>query len=187
MKMKMLMGSLILSAAGMLASSAVAQSLVQMPDIPETAKLGTNASTMAVPDGVQLVELYRYYNSKERNHWSGRSMPQNWEQLGWRYEGSLGFISYTPFPGGHALYNCFIAGGNDYFTSPDPNCEGKNLATFMPILGYVADTQISGTVPLYRCMRGYTPTRADHFDTLSSACENVPNKATDGVIGYVFL
>lgn len=165
---------------------AYGQSLVQMPDLPHVAP-STDTSSLALPVGVTLVELYRYYNSKEANHWSGREMPQNWEKLGWRYEGSLGFISYTPFAGSHALYNCFIGGKNDFFTSPDPNCEGQNLSTWWPILGYVSDTQIPGTVPLYRCMRGYTSTRADHFDTLSSACENVPNKALDGVIGYVFL
>ncbi|MGH8053448.1 MAG: hypothetical protein ACREP4_05975 [Stenotrophomonas sp.] len=184
--MKKITQALALTATLTAATFAQAQSLVQIPDPPQVSQR-VDASTLALPVGVQLVELHRYYNSKEANHWSGREMPRNWQDLGWRHQGSLGFISYTSFSGGHALYNCFIAGKNDFFTSPDPNCEGKNLSTWMPILGYVADTQIPGTVPLYRCMRGYTPSRADHFDTLSSACENVPNKALDGIIGYVFL
>ena len=150
----------------------------------------TTPQNTALPAGVVLVEMKRFYNAGVIQFWSGREMPDNWDRIGWQEQGTVGFVSYYPFTGGHALYNCFIAGGNDYFTSPDPNCEGKNLSSWWPILGYVASTQLPGTVPLYRCMRGgltNPKNRAAHFDTTDPNCENVPNKARDGVIGYVFL
>ncbi|WJI14573.1 hypothetical protein MWN52_13140 [Pseudoxanthomonas winnipegensis] len=150
-----------------------------------------NAQSTA-PAGATLVQLYRYYNAKEVNHFSGREMPQGWSDLGWRQDGTNGFISFTPFSGSRTLYSCFIPGGIDRFTSSDPNCEGQGRDSMNSILGYVAESQIPGTVPLYRCQRGGIKKingvwRSDHFDTLSSVCENVPNPAMDGVLGYVFL
>ncbi|MDQ1119360.1 MULTISPECIES: hypothetical protein [Pseudoxanthomonas] len=188
--MKMLkMAALVLAVSASTAGAANAQD-VGMKAWSASAHI--ESAQANAPEGATLVQLYRYYNPKEINHYSGREMPQNWQDLGWRQDGTNGFISYTPFAGSRTLYNCFIPGGIDLFTSTDANCEGQGKATWAPITGYIAASQIPGTVPLYRCQRGGIKKingvwRADHFDTLSSVCENVPNPAMDGVLGYVFL
>jgi len=101
----------------------------------------------------------------------------------------LGFISYYPFEGSQTLYSCNTNDYRDRFTSLDPNCEGHIKMGAAPITGYVASTQLAGTVPLYRCMRGgLKPGNwADHFDTTNANCENVKNPANDGIIGYIWL
>lgn len=152
----------------------------------------TDAASLAAPVGVQLAPLLRLWNPKQRDRVSMYQMPDNWEDLGWVVEGTLGYVSYYSAPGFHPIYSCFtgkVPGDKipDFFSSIDPNCEGETLApaSFQPI-GFLADTQIEGTVPLYRCD---TPnTLGDHFDTTSPVCEgNKPGAVLNGILGYIFL
>lgn len=145
------------------------------------------AQPTSVPAGVVLVELERwFYNS---DTYSARPITQEGQQHAGQRQGILGFISFTPFAGGHALYSCYTSYGyHERFTSTDPNCEGQLKTSFMPITGYIASTQLPGTVPLYRCMRGglQPGNWADHFDTTNVNCENVRDPAMDGIIGYIW-
>lgn len=142
---------------------------------------------LTVPEGATLVEMFRWYNPNTTDRYSGRELPQNWQLLGWRLEGTVGFISYTPFPGSHPLYSCATNEKvPDYFSSVDANCEGQLKVYWAPIIGYLASTQIPGTVPLYRCdTPGY---EEDHFDTTSPVCEgNKPGAVNEGPLGYIFF
>ncbi|WP_115530633.1 hypothetical protein [Xanthomonas campestris] len=146
------------------------------------------AQPAAVPDGVTLVSLERW--KFQDDTFSARPITTVGQSHPGKRQGVLGFISFTPFAGGHTLYACITSNYRDRFTSPDPNCEGQvPYPASMPITGYVASTQLPGTVPLYRCMRGglQPGNWADHFETLDVNCENVRNPASDGIIGYIWL
>lgn len=169
-----------------LAGAAVAQEsdyLGLTPRVEAEAK----AMPAAVPAGVQLVELERWIWND--NMYSVRPLPGtgNPTYHSGQRQGVLGFISFTPFEGGRPLFQC--VNGRDFFTSTDENCEGYPKRDFMPITGYIATTQLPGTVPLYRCMRGgLKPNNwADHFDTLDFNCENVRFPVNEGPIGYIWL
>ncbi len=78
----------------------------------------------------------------------------------------------------------------DSFSSRDPNCEGHMKTTNgMPITGYMAGTQLPGTVPLYRCTRNIPKVYAynDHFDTLDPNCEGKYQAVFEGIQGYIWL
>jgi|GEM_PF-940236 len=151
--------------------------------------LSTGVATM---DAGANMELFRLNNGKEHNHMTYVNMPSNWEDLGWRLEGSLGFVYSTYFEGARPLYNCYLTTAEvkwlyKYFTSADPNCEGwyhSTSSTFGWFLGYAASTQLPGTVPLYRC---YINLHKEHFDTLTSNCEGLSIATNDGIIAYVWL
>ncbi|MCD0280518.1 hypothetical protein JWH04_16535 [Xanthomonas melonis] len=145
------------------------------------------AHLTVVPPGATPIELERW--TFRNNMFSVRPIQNNYEQWPGTRQGLLGFISYTPFEGSRTLYSCVTLDWNDTFTSNDPNCEGQRVARDQPITGYIASTQIAGTVPLYRCMRGgLQPNNwADHFDTTAPNCENVRNQVNEGIIGYIWL
>lgn len=158
--------------------------------------LGAGAKTMAearsqpasIPAGVLLVDLERWHHRNDTLSARPLNTPGGMKHAG-RRDGILGFISYTPFEGGHALYSCLQNNWLDSFTSRDPNCEGHMATTVMPITGYIASTQIPGTVPLYRCHRGgLKPNNwADLFDTTDVNCENVKYPLNDQILGYIWL
>ncbi|WP_313347869.1 hypothetical protein [Stenotrophomonas sp.] len=140
------------------------------------------------PPEAQPVEIERWIYG--RTTFSARPFPKDsYVQHPGRKVGTVGFISYTPFPGARTLYSCITNDGQDFFTSEYENCEGQRKMTHMPILGYIATTQLPGTVPLYRCIRGGFKPRpwADHFDTISANCENQSNPTNEGIRGYIWL
>lgn len=97
----------------------------------------------------------------------------------------LGFASYVPFQGGHALFNCW--GRQDLYTSVDADCEGAGSTNEQrPIIGFAASVQLPGTVPLYRCYRNI-PGRYNHFDSFDANCEGVRSAVNEGVLGYLWL
>lgn len=150
---------------------------------------GLDAQTVAqiqsgpsyVPGGVVLAAI-------ERRLWVGKHHTDNLvhpigqKPLGKR-DRMLGFLSYEPFEGGHTLFNCWVP--EDVFTSVREDCEGHNKWP-RPIIGYIASTQLPGTVPLYRCFRNI-PGNYNHFDSLDANCEGVRSAIMEGVQGYVWL
>lgn len=96
----------------------------------------------------------------------------------------LGFASYGPFEGGHALYNCWT--DRDLFTSLQPDCEGRNRSVGRPIIGFASSVQLPGTVPLYRCLQNI-PGKYNHFDSFDPNCEGMRAAINEGVLGYMWL
>lgn len=163
---------------------------VSLAGEPEDSFLGDAVPLSALPQSVQLQELHRYFWAPVGTlgyHFSGLFLPRIFER--YRLEGSLGFVSTTPFAGSHLLYSCLIYYPNvapSSFTSIDANCEGRAPNTGHGNAGYVSSSQIPGTVPLSRCVIVGNG-RLDHFDTLSTNCEGNRDARFDAVIGYVFL
>lgn len=181
------MKSLALSFAALVALSAAAAPVVaqEVQAVPTNVDVGQVMS--AFPPGAQMVELVRLYNPQITDRISTHGMPANWEKLGWRVEGTVGFMAYMPWGDTIPLYSCFSNdNSSDYFTSNDPNCEGHFPFVGMEIVGWVMPYQIEGTVPLYRCdTPGYAE---DHFDTTDVNCEgNKPGAINEGIIGYIWI
>ncbi len=156
----------------------------ELGPIPTTVDIGEKMS--AFPPGAQMVEMVRLYNNRITDRISTHGMPDNWEDLGWRVEGTVGFMAFYPWGDAVPLYNCFSNdSSNDYFTSNDANCEGHFLSTWAPIIGWVMPYQIEGTVTLYRCdTPGYAE---DHFDTTDVNCEGKPGAINEGLIGWIWM
>lgn len=177
---------------GMLMSLAAHAQEVDLLPVDDISKVptGTDAAALATPVGFTPYRLLRTYNSKEKNHMTINTLPPNWGDLGWKTEGLLGYSSATPFADAHQIYLCYMTSADvnwlyKRFTSTDPNCEGwSNQIVVGYNLGWVANGQQPGSVPLYRC---YVFAIRDHFDTLSATCEGVVQAVNEGVLGYVFL
>jgi hypothetical protein len=144
----------------------------------------------AAPAGVTFVALNRYVDSYFRLlHWTSLVPPYG--SASYTLQGASGSVSSTPFDGSHALYSCFltnsgILGQRDDFTSTDPNCEGQQRhPAGWGQSGYIASTQIVGTIALYRCLSTGSGL-FDHFDTVHANCEGRPNTVNEFVLGYVF-
>ncbi|NIK50246.1 hypothetical protein [Xanthomonas arboricola] len=146
------------------------------------------AQPAVVPPGVTLRELERRIFRDDMK--SVYPLPRDYymQHAGTR-QGLLGFISSTPFEGSAELYSCGMTNYLDSFTSRDPGCEGQMRQRDLFFTGYIANTQLPGTVPLYRCYRGgLKPNNwIDHFDTTDARCEGRPNTVMDGIMGYVWL
>lgn len=85
--------------------------------------------------------------------------------------------------GDRALYRCFEPGGGHHFLSVAADCEGFQTEG---VLGYVAATQLPGTIPLYRT---HDPNSGDHLYTTSAAeRDHVVGLGWqyEGVTGYVY-
>ncbi len=189
MKVQSLVVCAVLAMFMSFAASAQETQLLPVDDISKV-PTGTDAAALATPVGFTPFVLNRMFSNKEKNHLTFQQLPANWGDLGWKMEGLLGYASVTAFSGGHPLYLCYMASADTqwlfkYFSSNDYNCEGWTKPTFMSTTnGWIADSQLPGSVPLYRC---YIFANRDHFDTLSATCEGVAQAVNEGVLGYVFL
>lgn len=151
------------------------------------------APAMAAPPGVNYQPLLRYYNTSggRHDHWTVAILPANHGNF--TLQGGVGFASSTEFQSSHLLYTCRllsdnITGGIDFFSSEDPNCEGyERYVNHYGPLGFVANTQIDGTIPLYRCLTNKGNGYYDHFDTVHADCEGITNTVNEKVLGYVFF
>lgn len=82
-------------------------------------------------------------------------------------------------PGTRALYGC-RNGAEDYFISPDPDCEGKQF-TIMQTEGWIhTKPPPSPHTALYRC---HIPGLGDHFVSIDPNCEG-PGITPEGLLGY---
>ncbi|WP_313346616.1 hypothetical protein [Stenotrophomonas sp.] len=142
-------------------------------------------ASRALPAGVNLREIFRLYK-RGQHHTTLFYFPQNWGDINWSVDGTLGFISATAFENSRPLYMCQLNNIHwGYFTSADVACEGHFLTVFGQI-GYISTVPLPNTAPLYRC--NYIHKRQlKHFDTLQANCENVALGTNDGPLGYVFL
>ena len=95
-------------------------------------------------------------------------------------ETRLGWISSAPFEGSMPLYICQNNFPKDeHYTSAFADCEGRGTRLPSPhVLGHVAASQISGTIPLYRCVAA-----KNEFDSVHANCEG---QGMIGVLGYIF-
>lgn len=148
-----------------------------------------SAQPANLPAGVMLVDLERWRYKEDTFTARPLNTPGGMKHPGKR-EGVLGFISYYPFEGSVTLYACLANNWMDSFSSLDPNCEGQmKTRNMMPITGYMAGTQLPGTVPLYRCTRNIPKvyTYNDHFDTLDPNCEGKYQMVFEGILGYIWI
>ncbi|MCD7096926.1 hypothetical protein [Stenotrophomonas sp. MMGLT7] len=155
----------------------------QSTDLESEAVSKASATSYALPIGVTLVQLNRYFKPRGTKRLSHLNLPQNWGQLGWRHEGTLGFISTTPFAASHPIYSCFVAGQEDFFTSLDVNCEGHQPFSGGHLVGYVSSVPVEGALPIYRCRIEW---RKAHMDSFDPHCYGEVGSNNDGLIGYVF-
>lgn len=146
----------------------------------------SDSATLALPEGVTLREIIRMYRSKTGTHSTNFYWPENWHMLGWRLEGTLGFLSATPFENSKPLYSCNGPGNWNYFTSPDSNCEGQ-YAPEQSFIGHISTMELPGTVPLYRCVVRWKGRDWRHLDTPAADCEGNASAVNDGILGYMFL
>jgi len=133
-------------------------------------------------------EIYRLYTPDQSGqHLTLHYWPYNWEKLNWRVDGSLGVISANQFEGGHPLYSCFIAGGWDFFTSIQADCEGHHMSNWQGtgVIGFIYSNPVPGTTPLYRCY--FFKKHPHHFDTFDINCEGAPGAQNDGILGHVIV
>ena len=149
--------------------------------------MALDATAMSLPPGVMLREIFRIHRPKTNTHVTHYYWPENWEDIGYEYEGTLGFISAAPFENSVLIRNCVGPHSWNYFTSADPNCEAATGGVVLPgdwHIGYISTVQVPGSVPLYRC--GFIwQGKIRHFDSRDFACEGVGG--TGGILGYVFL
>lgn len=114
--------------------------------------------------------LTRGYNSNTKKHAaSSRPMP------GFRTE-AIWNLPCDGTPNTHPLYECQSSGGS--FLSPDRGCEGQ---TSLGLVGNIFDTQVDGSIPLFRC---YSQSLDDHMVSPNANCESTLYK-TESLLGYV--
>ena len=144
-------------------------------------------ATLSLPPGVMLREILRLHRPSSQTFATLWFWPQNWEEIGWKMGGSLGFISAAPFENSAPIYWCWGITNWDMFSSLDPNCEGGYRTPDNGPVGFISTVQLPGTTPLYRCVFKWNGTQWRHFDSLQANCEGVPAVTNDGTLGYVFL
>lgn len=134
------------------------------------------------------VSLARTYNPNNGDHMYGFD-PNEGSAWGYYAEYAQYFYLNNAGDGNHVpLYRCWsswVPGTGDHFLSTDPNCEGS---TFEGLQGYIATSQLPGTVPLYRLYHsGYQDT---FYTTLWSEADYAATwygYTHQGITGYVYL
>lgn len=60
----------------------------------------------SLPAGVELRPIFRIYRDKTATHNTNYYWPSNWEDIGWKLEGSLGSVSSTQFENSIHIRSC---------------------------------------------------------------------------------
>lgn len=129
--------------------------------------------------------IHRLFSQPYGDHLYGTD-PDEGGQLGYVLEARNYFYLLAAPAAGHVpLYRCLTPQTHDHFLSTMLSCEN---ATSEGLLGYIATSQVSGTVPLFRLYRAGT---GNTFYTLSEAeADNAVAQYSyvrQGVTGYVYL
>ncbi|MBB5675182.1 hypothetical protein FHR59_001866 [Xanthomonas arboricola] len=188
---KALLFSAVAAMCAGLSWSASAQEYENLLPLGDISKLELRSGAVALqfPEGMNPKPLFRLHNTRVKMHLTHGELPNNWSQLGWKLEGTLGIGSHSWFPGSHQVFSCYMRSRTTgeqgrYFSSTDPNCEGWTLTEWAPHITFLNDVQVPGTVPLYRC---YYQPNLDHYDTLSDTCEGLPGATRESILGYIYL
>ncbi|HEX8696356.1 MAG TPA: hypothetical protein VF746_28315 [Longimicrobium sp.] len=101
------------------------------------------------------------------------------------------FLEPAPTSGHIPLFICVPGASStssDHWLSTDPGCEGRDVIVVEAYSGYMATSQLPGTVPLYR---QYNALLDDTFHTISLSeaqyAEAHYNYSTPVLMGYVYL
>jgi hypothetical protein len=113
--------------------------------------------------------LERSY-AASRGHWASSRLPPPGFAIESQYH-----LKRAASGGTHMLWECRV--GQHNLLTADVGCEG--LEPLGPV-GWAADAQITGTVPLYRCSVGGG---ADHFISPDPGCEG---QTPEQLLGYVW-
>lgn len=137
-------------------------------------------STLPTPSRIAIHRLYK----PGADHLYGLD-PNEGRQHGYYLEG-LNYFWIQPSGGANhtALYRC-LSGTWDHFLSTQSNCEGR---THEGRLGYIATSQVAGTVPLYR-LRKYSGYSDIFYTTDPAERQSIlagGGWANEGIQGYVY-
>lgn len=116
------------------------------------------------------VQLRRGYSAAAGRHWASTRQFPGGVTTEQTYR-----LRRQPASGTVLLYECQAGDGHTFLTR-QPGCE--NVFAMGPV-GYAWTSQVSGTVPLYRCRN---TTSQDHIITTQSGCEGYTLEQT---LGYV--
>ena len=144
------------------------------PGRPASQRIGNRPNlrdlvARALPAGVALAALHRYWNGNAGDHFYTTS----WAELGagrhgWVYEGVQCYVHARQAPGTVPLYRYWNPGIADHFytTSWAELGAGRSGYSYEGIQCYVYPGRVAGTVPLYRY---WNPGIGDHFYTTNWA------------------
>jgi hypothetical protein len=131
-----------------------------------TAPSERTTSKQPAPPKTALRAVARGYHRNTTQHLYSLSSEEIRQAPGVRLETGKAFhLAPAAGPGLTAFHRCYLGNGWHVLTTV-PGCEGVTGAVDEGPLGYLAATQLPGTVPLHRMFR---PDKPDHFYTTSAA------------------
>lgn len=134
----------------------------------------------------QRVAIHRLYNASLGDHMYSPD-PNEGSSVGYAPD-HLNYFYLEPAAGPALapLYRCFIASNGHHFVTVDGNCEAANVPA-EGILGYIATSQLAGTVPLYRALNPWSGNRVsttEQSEYLSLTRDQ--GWVDEGITGYVW-
>jgi hypothetical protein len=158
------------------------------------AGLALTQSLLAAPPAPANVPLYRLVSSGGDHLYtaSASERDQAIKADGYRSEGVLGYVWDKKVPATEPLYRLYKGSKSrhDHFYTANPaerqQAESRDGYKAEGITGYIAKTQLPGTVPLYRL---YSERSGEHFYTASEKEREFAEKndgfKSEGIVGYV--
>jgi len=146
-----------------------------------------------------FVPVYRFWNANAHDHFYTTNANETGPHAGYASEGQAFHLSTVGYPGFVPVYRYYLAAHNDHFYTTNASeigvtqhgqvgnfgyvCEG--------LLGYIAQNQVPGSVPVYRYNHA---ANHDHFFTTNAGEIGVTGQGQtgnhgyqcEGVLGYAF-
>ncbi|GAA3438888.1 hypothetical protein [Kutzneria kofuensis] len=138
------------------------------------------------------VAFYRLWNPTTEHHLyttSWAEVLRSIQDLGFKYEGSVGYVYPTKVPGTVELYRLRSGADHLYTASWEEMIEAiqHDGYKYEGVAAYVYPTKAAGTIELYRL---WHPIAQDHFYTQvwSEVIESIQNNGYkyEGVAAYIF-